>query len=127
MKMFVIMSHPLSQGQKEDLKKMGVSTVVAMSEDNKKSWGQIDPQGRIKKIMVVNDLKKWLSDESKEGDYVLIQGEPGASFNLVSWCNDEGRIPVYATTVRESVEKTVDGKVIKTNVFKHIQFRRYEI
>ena len=29
---------------------------------------------------------------------------------------------LYAFSIRESVEKNIDGKVIKTNVFKHIGF-----
>jgi hypothetical protein len=33
-----------------------------------------------------------------------------------------GIAPVYAFSKRESVEKELDGKVIKTNVFKHVGF-----
>ena len=55
-------------------------------------------------------------------DSAMIGGAPYLMGPLERALNEVGIKPVYAFSVRESVEKVVDGKTVKTNVFKHIGF-----
>ena len=41
---------------------------------------------------------------------------------LTFYLKAAGIIPVFAFSKRESVERVVDGKTVKTNVFKHVGF-----
>lgn len=41
---------------------------------------------------------------------------------LTFYLKAAGIIPVFAFSKRESVEKVIDGKTVKTNVFKHVGF-----
>jgi hypothetical protein len=53
----------------------------------------------------------------------MIGGAPYLMASLESALRDQGIEPVYAFSVRESVEKTLpDGSVQKTNVFRHVGF-----
>lgn len=66
-------------------------------------------------------LAKRLGAES--GDRVMIGGAPFFMSTLEKHLKEEGIIPVYAFSVRQSVEAhNPDGSVTKTNVFKHIGF-----
>lgn len=56
-------------------------------------------------------------------DAAMIGGAPFFMSALARALIDAGITPVYAFSVRESVEKTdADGNVVKTNVFKHVGF-----
>jgi len=59
---------------------------------------------------------------SEEDDTVMIGGAPFFMPYLVLELKMCDRNPVFAFSVRESVEKEIDGKVVKTSVFKHLGF-----
>lgn len=52
----------------------------------------------------------------------MIGGAPFLMSPLVDALKNHGIIPIFAFSERISEEKVVDGKVIKTNIFKHIGF-----
>jgi len=52
----------------------------------------------------------------------MIGGAPFFMSALERALKDVGIQPIYSFSVRESTEKMVDGKTVKTNVFKHIGF-----
>ena len=69
----------------------------------------------------------WLAACTQPGDYVLIQGEFGATFLLVNEALRLGLTPIYSTTRREAVEEHgPDGRVHLHHIFSHVRFRRYE-
>ncbi len=70
-------------------------------------------------------IRKWILKESKEHDYVLIQGEFGATFYLVDYCFNIKRVPIYATSIRQVEEKAEDDITITNRTFKHVNFRKY--
>ena len=60
---------------------------------------------------------------SNAGDQVMIGGAPYLMAPLEQWLVNNDRVPVYAFSIRESVEKTLpDGSVQKINVFRHAGF-----
>lgn len=76
----------------------------------------------------VDSLSKvieWIEAESVEGDYVLVQGDFGATFYIVDYCFKNGRVPIYATTNRKVEEKRENGTIKINRVFKHENFRKY--
>ena len=70
-------------------------------------------------------MYEYMTKVCKEEDYILIQGDFGATFQVVLKALSLKFIPIYATTERQAVENIVDGKVIKTSLFEHGIFRRY--
>ena len=52
----------------------------------------------------------------------MIGGAPFFMGTLQDTLKLRGIAPVYAFSQRESVEKEVEGKIVKTNVFKHVGF-----
>ena len=52
----------------------------------------------------------------------MIGGAPFLMSELEYWLRNNKIEPVYAFSKRVSVEKKVNGQIIKTNVFKHIGF-----
>jgi hypothetical protein len=71
-------------------------------------------------------IKDWLAQEGKAGDYILIQGDFGATWIMVNHAFKLGLVPVYSTTERQA-EQTIaaDGAVQLIHHFRHRRFRRY--
>ncbi|REJ16216.1 MAG: hypothetical protein C6W57_08900 [Caldibacillus debilis] len=126
MKMFVIMSHVLTEDQVKQIYKLfSIKTIVYLPENLKKIWMEIPAEGKWKKEWI-KDITFWLSDQLEIGDKVIVQGEPGACFFLVAWLQQKGIEVYYATTERNIVEqKNEDGSVILKRIFKHVTFRQY--
>ena len=133
MKTFVLINHQITDEQVADLRRiMGYSgDIINLTDDPeiKAFWANIDPDALISNIDF-HCIQIWNKINElggiQDGDLFFIQGEAGATFNMVETLINIGAIPVYATTKRESVEVVKDGVVtIKTNVFKHVRFRAY--
>lgn len=68
----------------------------------------------------------WLDTEARPGDYVLVQGDFGATCLVVDFAEERGLIPLYSTTVRAAEEEHLpDGTVRTVHHFQHRMFRRY--
>jgi hypothetical protein len=124
-KMFLLFSHTLTNEQIEDAKKsLGVGEFVSLSDDLQKLWSNIPPD--ITDLdSYLKPIKDWLQNRVNKDDYVLIQGDFGATCKMVAFVKEIGAKAVYATTKRDVQEKKIDGKIIKTSVFKHIIFREF--
>lgn len=104
---------------------MGVSDIVYLPSDFQSFWSQIPPEGELP-IERLNEIIRWLKDNGNIGDYVLVQGEFGAVFYIVDFCFQYGLVPIYSTTKRIVLkEEDSNSKVVKTNVFEHVAFRKY--
>ena len=124
--LFLIFNHRITSIQKDDAERsLGVEEIRDLPSDLKAMWRQIPPDfSGIDTYL--EPLKSWLKNHSDKGDYVLIQGDFGACFIMVSFALEQGLIPVYSTTEREAVEEHGDDGSIKlTHHFKHHIFRRY--
>ena len=123
--MILLFSHSLSDAQKADAREnYGIEAFVPMPEDMQKLWSSIPAQ--IKDISTyIQPIKAFVEDISHRGDMVLIQGDFGATYALVNYCRSLELVTLYATTKRNVVEKSIDGKVVKSSVFEHVRFREY--
>ncbi|RKD31292.1 hypothetical protein BET03_03935 [Thermohalobacter berrensis] len=120
------MSHDLTDFQIYEAKtKLGIKKVKTLPQNLQKIWGNINPEGKLPKDILV-EIVNWIEENSNEKDYVLVQGDFGATYYIVDYCFKKNRIPIYATSKRDVEEKVIGNKVVTNRVFKHVNFRRYE-
>jgi len=124
--LFLIFNHQITTIQMQDAKdSLGIERIVEMPDALKELWRQIPSE-----LPEISDylmpLKEWLLSQAVKGDYVLIQGDFGACFIMVSAAIDMGLIPVYSTTKREAFEENgEDGAIRLVHQVKHQRFRKY--
>jgi len=119
------MSHSLSDTQIEEAKEvLKVNCIKVLPSPLQEIWSNIAPEGELP-IDTLEPIKDWILKESDEKDYVLVQGEFGATFYIVDYCLNLKRVPIYATTKREVEEKVEGNKTITYRTFKHVNFRKY--
>ena len=125
-KLFLVISHSLTDEQVQDAKKsFNIEEVVSLPDNLIKIWGNIPPE--IPKVNeYLKEIKKWLLTNCHNGDYILIQGEFGSTCILVNFAFKNNFIPIYATTKRIIEEEVSGNKVINKRIFKHVRFRIYE-
>ena len=124
-KFIVLMSHDMSDIQKNDAyENLKVTEIIEAPAEIKSIWGNVDPISDLD-IIKLDKVISWINDISDAGDYVLVQGEFGATFYIVDYCFKSDLIHVYATSIRR-VEETREGEKVLTNrVFVHEGYRRY--
>ncbi len=124
--LFVVINHELLQNQREDaVKTLHIDTFVFPPDHIQHIWQQIPPHNDIV-IDVVKPIIEWLANNSVPDDYILVQGDFGATFLLVSWALHNHRIPIYSTTQRKYESRVNEkGEIVNVHVFKHVKFRRY--
>ncbi len=124
--LFLLFSHSLTPDQVEDAKQsLGVSNFVSLPTDLQERFSNV-PADLPSLNEYLQPICDWLSEQAQTGDYVLVQGDFGATYSLVNHCKRIGAIPIYATTERKSIDITQpDGSVITQRIFRHKIFRRY--
>jgi hypothetical protein len=105
--------------------RLGVAKIIALPPDLRQLWAQIPPDLPALSHHL-EPLRRWLAGQARPGDYVLIQGDFGATYLMVRFTLSQNLIPIYATTRREAVEEhQPDGSVKMVHRFQHQGFRRY--
>ena len=121
--LFILINHVLTPEQEEGARKnLNIDKFVNIADAK---WSDIDPseKGVIK---VVETYKDKLRSQAKSGDVLLVQGDFGATYNMIRFAKNMGLIAVYATTKRIVSEQVENGKVVIKREFKHARFREYE-
>ena len=123
---FLLVSHKLTPVQKRELRQnFNCDNIHYLSEKAQKIWSQISPTGDLKEQ--IEYFISYLRKKSRINDIVVVQGEYGMVFAVVSWCLRNGRIAVYSTSERVTREmKDKDETVLVVRRFKHVMFRKYE-
>ncbi len=127
MKMILIFSHTLTEEQINDAKEtLQISEYIYMPKSLQYLWSNVPSS--------INDLNSYLIeiqtfilDNSSEGDYVLVQGDFGATYNTINFCKKNKRITIYSTTKRQSKEIYRNNTIEKVSYFSHLSFREYQI
>lgn len=124
--LFLIFNHTFTPEQAEDARQsLGVETIVSMPDAVRDIWGQVPPD-RPAIADYLEPVRRWLADQARPRDYVLVQGDFGACYLMVRFAFATDLIPIYATTRREADETVQpDGSVTLTHRFRHVAFRRY--
>lgn len=124
---FILLSHKLTQEQIEALQnELQIDNIIYLPENLQLLWSNIPPE--LEKIYdILNPIRLWLNENAKTNDYILIQGDMGATYQMINYSFSIGLIPCYTTTKRVSVqEKNNNGTVNVIKEFKHVKFRMYE-
>lgn len=124
-KLIVLMSHDMTNLQRKDAyNTFDIETIVEAETNIKEIWGNINPISSLD-LTRLDIIINWITEISQKGDYILVQGEFGATFYMVDFCFKNDLIPVYAISKRHVVEDR-DGEIITTNrIFSHEIFREY--
>lgn len=120
--MFILMSHEMTDQQKADAKEtLLVNKLDVMPSD---IWSQIPSDfASIEQCLV--ELKAYISLRADKEDYLLVQGDYGATYSMVQFAKEIGIIPVYATSKRKVQELAEGEKVTTVREFTHVRFRKY--
>ena len=123
--MYLLFSHKLTKEQELDAKNtLNIKEFIYLPDNLQKLWSNIPPD--INDIdRFLNPIKDFLKRNLKDGDFVLVQGDFGATCKIASFVKALKAKPVYATTVRDSKEELINGNIVKTSVFKHVMFRSF--
>ncbi len=123
--LLLLFNHNLHPVQEEQAKMtLRVGRIIPPPEKIRHCWGNIPPEAESISAWI-EPARKWLADAGRPGDYVLVQGDLGACFLMVSFCLAKGFVPVYATTRRLAREKSDSRGVILYHRFEHVRFRKY--
>ena len=121
--LFILINHALTREQEEDARKnLNVDKFINIADE---MWSDIDPSGKSV-IKFVEAYKDKLKKQAKVGDVLLVQGDFGATYNMIRFAKNMSLIAVYATTNRIVSERVENGKVVIKREFKHARFREYE-
>lgn len=117
-----VSNHALTADQINEVMNLGME-VMELPENVKLAWANIDPHtiDEVVKKLIIGTIDVEEKNAIKISS-ALVAGHPGAVHQVVSAYEALGIIPVYAHTERESIEKEIDGKVIKSSIFKHRGF-----
>ena len=124
--LLVLFNHTLTPSQERDARSsLGINKIVLPTDEIKRVWSQVPPD--LETLWdYLAPVRSWLADTASPGDFVLVQGESGATFLVVNFCLENGLIPVYSTTERRAVEEHLsDGGVELRHTFCHVHFRQY--
>ena len=125
-RMFLLFSHVLTELQKKDAKEsLGVGEFIEFPKELQKLWSNIPP-----KLPNLNSylepIFNYLKNNIKKDDYILVQGDFGATCKVAKLTKELNAKAVYATTNRKVIEKKEGNRVYKESIFEHVRFREYE-
>lgn len=126
-RLILLFNHTLTGTQEADARaSLGVSAIIVPPSEVRARWAGVPPE-----LDDLNDwltpVFSWLADNAHPGDFVLVQGEFGATWLAVREAFRLGLIPVYSTTRRQALEEHLpDGSVQIRHIFDHVRYRRYE-
>lgn len=121
-RLILLFSHQLTPQQLKDAKEtLQCNKIIYLTDELLYKWQNITPETDIQ------IFRDFLVENAKVGDYVLIQGEWGTTYNMVNFAKEKNMIPIYSSTARKVIEEKSgsDNKVIKTSIFEHRGFYRY--
>lgn len=126
-KLLLIFSHKLTDQQIKDAEETLVITEFIYLPDHLQvQWSNVNPCGDLPEELF-SRLKQWLIENAESGDYVLIQGDFGATYITVDMAFELGLIPIYATTERISKEiANQNSEIERKQIFKHVCYREYK-
>lgn len=125
--LYLLFNHRLTAVQEADARaSLGVGRIIFPPEEVQALWSQVPPDSDDLAPYLA-PVFTWVASQGRPGDYLLVQGDFGATGLAVRQAFALGLIPVYSTTSRKAVEEHhPDGTVHVRHTFSHVRFRRYE-
>lgn len=125
--LYLLFSHKLTKTQeKEAGEELGASDIRYLPDHLQKLWSNVPPN--IDDLAeYISPVCNWLRERINTGDYILIQGDYGATFYMVQWAFHHDCISLYAATERKvQTEKSNNGEVEVRRIFEHKGFKKYQ-
>lgn len=121
-----VLNHDLTVEQLEEIhQRLGCDDVITLPGDLKEVWSQVPAAGPLN-AEGLSGIVTFLRSVSRKGDYLLVQGDFGATWYIVEFGFSLGLVPVYSTSKRRYSEQSVSGGFIaREHLYKHVAFRRY--
>ena len=125
--MLLLFNHTMTDLQEHDARRaLGVGQIKSPPAHITLLWRQI-PAHLLEIKAYLKPVQAWVESCATPGDYVLIQGDFGATCLMVAFAFQTKRIPVYSTTERIYQEHMQpDGSIELRHKFKHCIYRIYE-
>ena len=126
--LFLLFNHTFTPAQAQAAAaQLGVGEIVPLPAALQAMWSQV-PADLPELRPYLQPLRQWLDRHAQPGDYVLIQGDFGATYLMVTFAMARRLKPIYATTERQASEATLaDGTVRMVHHFQHRIFRSYGV
>ena len=119
-KLVLLFSHQLTEQQEIEAKNsLKCNEILYLPKELKEKWQNLG----IKKNL--EEFKKFLDKVTSKEDYVLIQGEWGATYDMINYCKGKNLIPIYSSTKREVEERKNGEEIVKVSKFVHRGFINY--
>lgn len=126
--LLLLFNHTLTKQQKEDaVRSLCVSRIEHPPDQLQRLWRAVPPElETIKEYL--KPIAEWILNNAHTGDFILIQGDFGATWLMVKFSMEQGLIPIYSTTERDAVEEIrEDGSIKLSHRFIHARFRKYGV
>lgn len=125
-RLFLVFSHKLTVDQQKDaMINFGIKEFIYLPDKLQKVWSNIDPKA-LEISADINQIINHIIENFTIEDYILVQGDFGATYRVVNTLSNLGFRCIYSTTVRKSLEVRENNIIIKSSIFEHVKFRRYE-
>ncbi len=125
-KMVLLFSHTLTDEQREDMENvLKVTKVYSLPTELQAMWSQVPVKEELRFGDYLKEIEDFLKEMLHKDDFVLIQGDFGASYHMVNVCKEQGFVPLYSVNSRLAHERIENGIVKKYSEFKHEFFREY--
>ncbi|MBF0232299.1 MAG: hypothetical protein HQK65_04575 [Desulfamplus sp.] len=124
--LLLLFNHTLTSSQEEYARNgLKVDKIISAPENIRSLWSQIPPDLETL-FPYLEPARQWIEQNAQSGDFVLVQGDFGATFLMVEFARQNNLIPIYSTTARTVVEKKLeDGSVKIEHNFSHVRYRQY--
>lgn len=124
--LFLLFSHRLTEAQEQDAQaNLKVEHFVYLPDFLQNVWSNIPPeQEQLREYL--QPIYNFLQNNARPNDFVLVQGDFGATVLVVQWCWQNNLKPLYSSTKRIVKETTQGDKVQIERIFEHCRFREYE-
>ena len=115
--LFILLNHRLNDEQKSEAKtRFGIENFIDLTNEK---WSNIPPELECLDG-ILEEFKSALKSSAKSGDYLLVQGDFGATYAMIRYALILG---VIATTKRVVIEMEENGVTISKKSFAHERFR----
>ena len=121
--LFVLLNHTLTEEQiNQVISQYDIKEIILPPVNVQELWGQVPPD--IESL--VNYLKpvfEWLNKQAISDDFLIVEGDFGATYLMVRYAFGHNIIPLYATTSRDAYEeRNDDGSISIKRNFRHVLF-----
>ena len=126
-KLILLFSHTLTKAQEEDAKNtLGVTEFVFLTSDLQQKWSNV-PDDLESITNYLSPIVEWLNSIVNKNDFILIQGDFGATYYFVNWAFKNNAQPIYSTTKRVHIENKIGrNKIEIKKSFQHTIYRKYQ-